>query len=369
MSQTRASTVSFLDNSAPAAERSARSEPGAMIARPPQRPWTDIPVRYSDEQLRLAARLYYLDGLGQTEVAKFVKVSQAKVSRLLALARERGIVRISVAEYEPRNLELEQQICQRFGLAAAAVFKTVPEATPEEARRAVGHFGAAFAASLIAPNSVVAIAGGRTIRELVLGLPEDKARQVTVVQAMGSIDSTVSAVDALELGRTLAWRMGGYFLTLNTPAFVPDKRTRDAFLALQQIRSVWQRLDATDVALVGIGSLDNSVFVDRGVLSANDLCTLKRLGAVGEICGRFFDAEGCECDSPWRDRVLSVDLNQVRRIPHVVGVVVGADRAAAIAAAIRGGLVKSLILDDAGARSLLALPNAVSGGKPNGVSK
>ena len=79
MSQTRASTVSFLDNSAPAAERSARSEPGAMIARPPQRPWTDIPVRYSDEQLRLAARLYYLDGLGQTEVAKFVKVSQAKV--------------------------------------------------------------------------------------------------------------------------------------------------------------------------------------------------------------------------------------------------------------------------------------------------
>jgi len=28
-----------------------------------------------------------------------------------------------------------------------------------------------------------------------------------------------------------------------------------------------------------------------------------------------------------------------------------------------------LILDDAGARSLLALPNAVSGGKPNGISK
>ena len=56
---------------------------------------------YSDDQLRLVARLYYLDGLGQSEVARFAKVSQAKVSRLLTVARERGIVRISVADYEP----------------------------------------------------------------------------------------------------------------------------------------------------------------------------------------------------------------------------------------------------------------------------
>ena len=62
---------------------------------------------YSDDRLRLAARLYYVDGLGQNEVAKFAKVSQAKVSRLLALARERGIVRISVADYEPRRRDLE----------------------------------------------------------------------------------------------------------------------------------------------------------------------------------------------------------------------------------------------------------------------
>jgi hypothetical protein len=59
-----------------------------------------MPNDYSDERLRLVARLYYLDGLGQSEVAKFAKVSQAKVSRLLALAKERGIVRITVADYD-----------------------------------------------------------------------------------------------------------------------------------------------------------------------------------------------------------------------------------------------------------------------------
>lgn len=333
--------------------RTATFGTGWTTVQPPVMGRVAMPSRYSDEQLRLAARLYYLDGLGQTEVAKFVKVSQAKVSRLLALARERGIVRISVAEYEPRNLELERQVRDAFGLNAVAAFKTVSGATTEEARRTVGHFGAAFVSSLIGPDSIVAIAGGRTIRELIGPLSDDKDRRVTVVQAMGSIDSTVGPVDALELGRTLARRFGGYFLTLNTPAFVPDKKTRDSFLALKQIRSVWQRLSEADVALVGIGTLDDSAFVERGVLSADDLRELKQRGAVGEICGRFFDARGRECDSPWRDRVLSIDLELARRIPQVVGVVAGADRAEAIAAAIRGGLVKSLVIDEAGAQSLL----------------
>jgi deoxyribonucleoside regulator len=311
-----------------------------------------MPAHYSDDQLRLAARLYYLDRLGQGEVARFVKVSQAKVSRLLAAARERGIVRISVAEYEPRNHELERSLREQFGLKAVAVIKTLEGATAEDARRAVGHFGAPFVAGLVPPKSVVAIAGGRTVRELVQLLPEDKERQLTVVQAMGSIDSTVGPEDALELGRILARRSGGCFQTLNTPAFVPDRKTRDAFLALKQIRVVHELLAEASVAIVGVGTLTNSAFVARHVLSARDLQDLADEGAVGEICGRFYDKNGRECASAWRDRVLSIDLEQIRRIPQVIGVVAGGDRSAAITAAIRGGLLKGLVIDEDCARYL-----------------
>ncbi|HOW66221.1 MAG TPA: sugar-binding domain-containing protein [Candidatus Paceibacterota bacterium] len=309
---------------------------------------------YSDDQLRLAARLYYLDGLSQTEVARFVKVSQAKISRLLALARTRGIVRISVEKYEPRHEALERRICQHFGLCSTAVIKILEGATVENARRTLGHFGSAFVSTLIPPGSVVAIAGGRTMRELVQAIPEETKSHLTVVQAMGSVDSTVGPVDAFELGHTLARRWGGSFFMLNTPAFVPDRKTRDSFLALPQIGSVWQRLDQVSVALVGIGTLENSVFAERGVLGAADLGQLKRRGAVGEICGRFYDSQGRECDSPWRDRVISISLDQLRLVPQVVGIVAGADRSSAIIAAIRGGLLKSLIIDEASAIALLS---------------
>ena len=312
-------------------------------------------VTYTDDLLRMAATLYYVDGMGQTDVANFVRVSQTKISRLLALALERGIVRISVDQYDPRNARLEQQLCAKFGLGAAAVIKTARTVTAEAARQTVGHFGAPFVASLLPHTGVVAIGGGRSVADVVQRLRRGDVRRLTVVQAMGSIDSNISPVDALELGRALVALWGGEFLTLSTPAFAPDKKTRDSFLGSDQIRSVWQRLRKSDAALVGVGPIEHSVYIDRGVLHANDIADLRSSGAVGEICGRFFDAEGRECNSRWRNRAISIELDYLRKIPQVIGVAAGPDRAPAVAAAMRGGLLKSLLIDESGAMALMAM--------------
>lgn len=308
---------------------------------------------YTDDELKLVARLYYVDGLGQADVASFVKASQAKVSRMLSLARERKIVRIVVDEYDPRHRELENKLCGKFGLLSAAVIKIPRGASAEDARRATGHFGAAFAHELIPHGSTVAIAGGRTMRELVHMLPQERKKNLLVVQAMGNIDSTVGPVDALELGRLMAHRWEGRFMTIPTPAYVPDKNIRDSFLALDQLKEVWRKFKDVNVALVGIGTLANSIFADHKVFSAADVKALERSGAVGEIFGRFYDAHGRECLSPWSERVMSMSLERLQQVPQVIGVVAGADRSATLAAAIRGGLVKSLIIDETGAAALL----------------
>ncbi|MGC4081686.1 MAG: sugar-binding transcriptional regulator [Vicinamibacterales bacterium] len=315
-----------------------------------------MPNLYSDDRLRLAARLYYIDGLGQNEVAKFVKVSQAKVSRLLALARERGIVRITVADYEPRHTELEAQIRARFGLSTVVVIKTIEGFTNTDLRKAVGHFAADALNSLIKPGDIVAIAGGRTIHELVHHLPEVRNKALTVVQAMGSVDSNVSAFDAQEVGRVLAQRLGGSFLALNAPAYIPEKRTRDTLLKLPQVRAVHDHLDGAQVAIVGVGTLENSVFVERGTLSPDNIQELRDAGAVGEVCGRFFDKNGEECETDWRDQVMSAEAAQLRNIPQTIGVVSGNDRTAAISAAVRGKLINGLIIDESGAMTLLSAP-------------
>ncbi len=319
--------------------------------------------RYTDQQVRFAAKLYYVDGVSQTEVARLVQVSQAKVSRLLAAARERGIVRITVDAYEPRDDELEKEIRDVFGLGNAIVVKTAPGASGDVLRATVGHIGAQYVAALIPDSGVLAIAGGRAVRELCERLPERDGRRLTIVQAMGGIDSGVNSEDAIELGRSLVQRWGGFFMTLSTPAFVPNKRTRDSFLGFKQIHAVWDRFTQAGAALVGIGAMEASAFVARGVLTTQDIEDLKKHGAVGEICGRFFDKNGSECDTPWRERVISIGLAGLRQIPQVVAIVPGAERAHAVAAAIRGRLIKTLVTDETGARALLALKPARGAGR------
>ncbi len=308
---------------------------------------------YPDETLRMAATLYYVDGLGQAEVANLVRVSQTKISRLLAVALERGIVRISVEEYHARNERLEHKLCSRFGLKSAAVIRTAKNASGDAARQTVGHFGAPFVSSIFPASGVVAIGGGRSVTEVVQRFRRGPTRRLTVVQAMGSIDSNISHVDALELGRAMVKLWGCEFLTLSTPAFVADKKTRDFFLASEQIRSVWQRLKEASAALVGVGPLETTVYAERGVFTASDLAHLKSSGAVGEICGRFFDAQGRECSSRWRDRVIGIELGYLKKIPNVVGVAAGVERAPAVSAALRGGYLKSLLIDEIGAQAVL----------------
>jgi DNA-binding transcriptional regulator LsrR (DeoR family) len=308
----------------------------------------------SDDDVTSAARLYYLDGLGQQAIAGIIGVSRSTVSRLLTAARDRGIVRISVDPYDPRDAALERRLGERFQLRHAVVIRTVGR-TPETVRRAVGYYAATAMAERFQPGQTIGLAGGRTLYELVNAFaPSHPPTRPRVVQLMGNIDATTSAIDPSELARILASRLDGTFYTLNAPAFASDRRTRDAFIGHEHIRTVRRLFDALDMAMVGIGSLDESSFVERGVLTAADSATLRAAGAIGEVCGRFYDASGRECATDYRDRVVSVELDDLRRCPEVVGVTNGPRRARAVLAALRGRLVNSLVIDQQGAEALLA---------------
>jgi DNA-binding transcriptional regulator LsrR (DeoR family) len=311
---------------------------------------------YSDELLILVSRCYYIDNLPQAEIAKLVNVSQSSMSRMLSLARRRGLVRVSVPEYEPRRADLEREIRGRFGIEAL-VIRTAPGLAAADLRAALGFFAAPAAMDWIKPNSVVAVAGGRAIQALIEHMrPERPDAGVSIVQAMGNIDSCPGPYDAVELGRTLATRWNARFYILNAPGILPDEDTCRQFLQLEQISAVTERLRSATTTFVGIGTLENSVFLERKVLAPEQLQMLREAGAVGEMLGRFFDADGNECDTEFRGRVVSLPLSEVRELPRVVAVVSGTDRAAAVRAAIRAGLITDLVIDQAGAAAVLDKP-------------
>ena len=101
------------------------------------------------------------------------------------------------------------------------------------------------------------------------------------------------------------------------------------------------------MVLAGVGSLEPSQLLQQSgnAIAETDQESLRSLGAVGDVCLRFFNEEGAAVKSPLDRRVLGIDAETLRSRPRVVGVAGGGRKFTAIRAALLGGWINVLITD------------------------
>lgn len=305
------------------------------------------------EHLTAVARMYYLNGMAQSEIADLYQISRSTVSRMLSAAREHGIVRISVDDYDPRSSELEAALISAFGLRRAVVVRSIPGQVVAT-RREIAHHAAPELSGWIARSRRVGTTGGRALGEVIRAIPHSPARDsIGIYQMMGAVATTPGINEPGEITRALGNRLNGKVHMLNVPAYVHDKQVRDSIAGHDQVSAMIRTFGTLHQAFVGVGSIENSMFVEHGVLTKPVQKELRQLGAVAEICGRFIDANGQEVDHALRERVLSIDIDVLRSIPDVVAVTSGTGKGASVHAALANGLVNSVVLDSACAESVL----------------
>lgn len=300
----------------------------------------------------MIVKMYYIDHKGQKDIAKLTGISQAKVSRLLAEARDLGMVQVKVGHYEPRNTELEEKVASRFGLKTVAVIRTWEKQQPEIHLKNIGYFGAPIVVEMIRPNNTICISAGRHIAYLVSEMAFQHVAGISVLQTMGSVGATVTDYDAIEVGRRFANKLGARFYQLQAPAIAATPQERDVFVGHDQIKSVLKMMKKAQMAIVGIGAPKDSIFLEKNFLKPKDIACLEEQKVVGEICGRFFNASGSQPQTKYKDCVIGITLEQLKKIPEVIGVTSGVHRAKAVTASIQAGLIKSLITDEETATAL-----------------
>ncbi len=310
----------------------------------------------NSEELQLMlriARLYYEDGLTQQEIADELGLGRPTISRLLTQARREGIVRVNIVDPFAASSTLEERLVKTFGLRRAVV--AVGEGlTAEQLRRRLGLATAEYLRHNLSNGMKIGIGWGRTLHAVVEALYAKQQIKIHVFPLIGGLGQVSASLQVNELARRLAEAFGGTWQPLYVPAFIGDAAALEALFRLPDIKSVIEAWPHLNIALVGIGHFAlqrQSSMLFASYIPDKVLKELEQRGAVGDICGRFFDVHGKQCS--FESGVLGISLEQLRSLEHVIGVAGGEEKTEAILGALRGGYVDVLVTDTVTARAIL----------------
>ena len=302
------------------------------------------------QQLIQASRLYYDLGETQSRVAELLGVTRPQVSRLLKRARAEGIVEIRIVDQASADSSAAVALRDRFGLRAIAVAPAL--VGPEEiSRRMIGRLAADVLRAAIRDGAVVGIGDGASISAVADAVAADEPLHETGATVVPLAGGYWFSGPAREPFRRVADGIGGVALGLLAPGLVDDPATKASLCAHAGVRRIVDLWDRLEVAAFGIGG---------PVWSASSLgleiaAELERSGAVGEILVSPFDADGTFVCAALRDRTIAFDARDLPRVPVRIGVAGGRTKVRAILAALRGGLLTTLVTDQPTAEAVLAL--------------
>jgi DNA-binding transcriptional regulator LsrR (DeoR family) len=314
------------------------------------------------DELRLLAkiaRMYHERGIRQPQIAADLHISQSRVSRLLRQASELGIVRTTVTLPSGVYTDIEEQLEARYGLSDSVVVDA--DGGSGDVVPALGAAAATYLGEVLTGGDVVGISSWSStlLATVEVMRPKPGPAASVVTQLFGGIGDPQVQVSATRLLAGFSNVTGAEPMFLPTPGLVSDQTMRHALLqdpAVAGVLRTWERLT---LALVGIGSVEPSPLLRRSgnAIDPQQQAELKRLGAVGDVCLRFFDEHGDLIESAFNERVVGISPDQFKRVPRRVGVAGGSEKLAAIGAALKGGWVDTLITDLETARSLLRDPD------------
>jgi DNA-binding transcriptional regulator LsrR (DeoR family) len=307
-----------------------------------------------DAKLDDAARagwLYYVAGNTQDEIARKLGISRQSAQRLVSLAVSKKLVKVRLDHPIAACMSLAEDLSKRYNLKYCDVVPSDPSSRSTVI--GVAEAAAAYLERILRSQTplILALGTGRTIRAAVNQLPPMDCPQHKIVSLVGNIapDGSASFFDVITKISEMA--KAPHF-PMPVPVVASTVEEKAVLLNLKPVKHVCNLAKRANVAMVGVGSLDDNapLFVD-GFITRTELRALCKAGAIGEIVGWAYDRDGQLLTGLTNDRVVSVPIGKAGAAP-VTAAAMGPSKLAAIRAALIGRLISGLITDEATAKAL-----------------
>jgi len=296
------------------------------------------------------ARRYYLEDASKIEIAEEYGLSRFQVARLLDRARASGLVKITISAPGALDVDLSTRLQQAYGLQHAVVIDT-PENDATALRRDLGNAAAALLTELVTANDVLGLAWSRSVSAMTNALAH--LLPVPVIQLTGALARPDVEDSSVDLVRRVGRAFGGPAYFFYAPTIVPDAGTASALRRVPEVARTLQQFGSVTKAVVGVGlwAPTESTVYDATEEDVRD--ELRHRGVCGEIAGAVIDSAGHPVETDLPERMICPSVDQLRAIPEVLAIAYNTVRSPVVEAAVRGGLVDSVVTHASVARALL----------------
>jgi len=299
------------------------------------------------------AKLYYFEGWTQARIAAKHNVSRPVISKLLNNAKKEGLVEIYIKDETVHTVDLEQKLEKMYDLDEVIVVSTAGY-EPVMAKRQLGKTAAAYVSKNLQGVKDLGVSWGTTLLSLIEEYPYERRDGIHIVPIVGGMGTKDVYIHSNQLALHLAQKMNTSCSYLYAPAMVETHDLKERLVNSKDIAHVLENGRDVDMALVSVGNpYKSSTMKEIGYLQESDLTSLSKVGAVGDISSRFFDAAGEEIDHPLNNQVIGLTLEEIKNIPQVVAIIEGSYKLDSIEAALRGGYIDVLVIDDQTAQALV----------------
>jgi deoxyribonucleoside regulator len=299
------------------------------------------------------AEMYYFDGKDQADIALKVGVSRSMVSRMLTEARNRGIVEVKVIRPIYWNLELEETIKAKFGIESVFVV-SMEDIKAEKMVTSLGRAAAEVLKDQLRADLVIGVAWGTAVSATVDAVQVMVEPSIKVIQLVGAQGAKNVEYDGHAIVQRLAEKFGGEGYYINAPFLC---QTPEIAQSMRETRGINETIDLgrkCHVSLLGIGTTEteySSLYLS-GSLTAKELEAMRKRGVVGDIASNYFKMDGTPYQDDFINRMITIKLEDLSRIPVRIGIAGGTVKVDAIIGALHSKLVTHLVTDSITARLL-----------------
>lgn len=324
-------------------------------------------VELLEKRYNILRTIYYNQPIGRRVLATELSLGERIVRTEINFLKEQNLIEINtpgmtVTEEGVQVVEelkdfvreikglsdIEEYIKNALGLKGVIVVPGDVESNPYVLKD-LGKAASSYVKEIIKDDSIIAITGGSTVKEVVEEFPKiHSVSNVLVIPARGGMGRKMES-QANTLAAKLAEKINGSYKLLHIPENV-SQEVLDGLLKEKQIKDVIQCIHKADILIYGIG---NAIHMagKRGV-SEEDIKKLQELGAVGEAYGCYFDKNSKVVSD---NATIGININDAKKISTHIAVAAGKNKVEAIIATEMHNSNAVLVTDEAAATKIIEI--------------